>query len=186
MSAVFDGTGGTRYAEEGVPEEPVPVIEVDALTLLKSKVSESEDLEFEPTTVEIPGNVGIRLICSSDIEGNTLTKWQKAALPPNKRNSPKISPLLLDQLIYNTTILIETCTAVQVRNAAGEWNTITDGGGDVLNFKDKALLDVLGVVDPRAAVKKLFRGREASVSRAAQDVLTGAGWGEDGDDGDPR
>lgn len=182
---VFDGTGAPAadWKHEAFETPPPPV---NALDLLRTRVKEAEDLQFDPTVIEVPGDVGIRLICTSDIEGNTLTRWQRGALPSNKRNSPKISPLMMDQTHYSTTVLIETCTEVQVRGGDGEWTTIVNSDGDVLTFKDKALLDVLGSVDPRAAVKKLFAGREASVARAAQEVLTGAGWGEDGDDEDPR
>lgn len=186
MVTTFDGSsgGGAHYAS---PEEVEPVSAMNALDLLRGKVKEAEELQFDPTTIEVPGDVGIRLICSSDIAGGTITKWQRAALPPNKRNSPKLSPLLLDQTYYSATVLIETCVEVQVRNAANEWTVITDASGDVLGFKDRALLDVLGSIDPRHAVKRLFR-RDADIARAAQEVLAKAGWAddEDGDDDDPR
>lgn len=190
-TAAFDGTGGGAHyaANEPARYAPEPPVTVDALMLLKGRLADAEEaqeLKFQPTTIEVPGDVGIRLICSSNIEGNTLTKWQKSSLPPNKRNSPRVSPLMMDQMHYNSTIVIETCEEVQVRNAAGEWTTITDSAGEVLGFKDRALLDVLGAVDPRLALKKLFLDREADIARAAQDVLAKAGWGENDEDDDPR
>jgi hypothetical protein len=95
----------------------------------------------------------------------------------------------VDQSVFNSTVLINLCERVEVYNkASGQWRTVQDDEGRPLTFKDQALLRELRVIDPQAALKKLFP-RDPDLIRAGQLVLAKAGWAdedEDADDADPR
>lgn len=187
----FDGSTRHRATDQewtppGVAE-PEPVSPVDSLDLLRDQLAakrqETEEPEF--TVVEAPGGA-IRLRCSQDIESKQVTGWNRKALPPARRKAANISPLEVDQMVMNGYVLIDTCESVEVLNpSTKQWVAITDTEGNALTFKDKVLLQTLGVVDPLAAIKKLFP-RDPDLIRAGQDVLRGGGWGDpDAGDEDP-
>lgn len=180
----FDGS--TRHTDWTPPSEPDPmdgnVMPIDTLDLLREQIAAQEAESDRPTStiVDVPGGA-IRLVCTNDIPSKQISRWNSKALPVKRRKATQVSPLEIDQNVLNSSILIDTCQHIEVLRD-GQWVPITDTDGEFLGFRDQPLLRVFGAVDPAAAIKKLFP-RDADLIHAGQDVLRGAGWGdEDGDD----
>lgn len=182
----------TAQRHDAYPTEPemleTPGPGIDTLTMLGQAVA--EQTKAEPETVEIPG-IPLRLVCSTEIESKQLTNWQRRALPPQLRNASQVSPLMMDQSIFHTSVLVNTCQRVEVKARNGDtWQVITDTDGNVLTLKDKAVWAQLGALDSATAVKKMF-ARDSDLLRAGQQVLDAAGWtenrmfGTDEEDEDP-
>jgi hypothetical protein len=192
--STFDTTGGPHQFDEErrFEEDPLasgpdgidePVDEgLDTLDLLEQAAEQKAkaEAEIKPEVVDIPG-VGLRLLCETNIPSKRLTSWQRKALPPRLRNVSEVSPLAMDQAIFNSTVLVNTCTAVQVLRKGGQadneadWRTVTDTDGEVCTLASKPVWEKLKVLDSATAVKKLFP-RDAELLRAGQQVLDAAGW----------
>ncbi|NUT90862.1 MAG: hypothetical protein HOY78_02415 [Saccharothrix sp.] len=181
----FDGTGldgRTGALDQLQPTappyesygEPVQVAEFDSLALLREAVA--QQVEVQPVVVEAPGNVGVRLVCHTDVTSKQLQKWQRLALPPALRKSPNPPALAMDQLQLNVAVLSGTMLRVEVRDRqTGAWVSVQDRAGNELTFNDTALLEQFGALDTVTALKRLFV-QESEIVKAGQAVLAKAGW----------
>lgn len=191
MTTTFDGsTGGGAHAQD--ESWPLPDLGIDTLDLLRDRARqhEQEVAEDSTTFIDVPGkdgSAGIRLVCLNNIQSTQITKWQRKALPAQLRKSPQFSPLAIDQTVFHTTVLVETCERLEVRGPDDTWRPVTDGAGEILSLRDPALLRHLDVLDASLAIKKLFV-RDSDIARAGQRVLAASGWSESGgeDELDPR
>jgi hypothetical protein len=180
MSTFDASTGNTTLDEDdsaaGPPLETQEREGVGSLAALGAAAKQRTELA--PETVEVPG-VPIRLVCHPDISSKSLSNWQRRALPPKARNSSQISPFMMDQSIFHGAVLVNTCTAIEVKKAGSDdvWNTIASDQGEVLTLKDRAVWDQLGALDSASTIKRLFP-RDADLARAGQQVLDAAGWTE--------
>lgn len=188
--STFDTTGGP--ADRNDPDyeltrEPDGIDEpvddgLDTLDLLEEAAEQKakDEAEIKPEVVEVPG-IGLRLLCETNIPSKKLTSWQRKALPPRLRNTSEVSPLAMDQAVFNTAVLVNTCAAVQVLRKGGkadteaDWRTVTDTTGEVCTLLSKAVWEKLKALDSATAVKKLFP-RDSELLRAGQQVLDAAGW----------
>lgn len=164
-----------------VPEPADPMGGLDTLALLRDAVADTA--EIQPEVIEVPGNVGIRLVCSTDITFKQLQTWQRRSLSPAARKSGKFNSLDMDQLHLNVAVLVGTMLEIQVRdrNDPDTWHTIEDAREHrPLTFTDDAVLRQFGAIDTITALRALFGNREADIVKAGQQVLTAAGWTEDG------
>lgn len=181
MTSTFDATAGQPYpspqtlATPAVPAEPV----LDTLAMLGQAAA--QQVPIEPELVEVPGDVGIRLVCLPDIATKQLQGWQKRALPKHMRDSPNVSPLSMDSLVLAVATLVNTLIRVEVRDKQDRelWHPVLDPiDGRPLGFNDNALLAAFGAMDAVTALKKIFV-RESDVVRASRQVMNASGWGED-------
>lgn len=175
---MFDATTG--HDDEEVDTTPLEASEQSSGTgsLADLGKAAKQRTAIDPETVEVPG-VPIRLVCHPDISAKALSNWQRRALPPKARNSVQISPFMMDQSIFHAAVLVNTCTAIEVKKAGSddEWNTIAATGGEVLTLKDKAVWEQLGGLDSASTVKRLYP-RDSDLTKAGQQVLDAAGWTE--------
>lgn len=181
MTSTFDATTGQQGGEaEEIDDTPLEATEPQGGTgsLAQLGAAAKQRTALAPETVEIPG-VPIRLVCHPDISSKALSNWQRRSLPPKARNSTQISPFMMDQSVFHSAVLVNTCQAIEVKKAGSddEWNTITSDQGDVLTLKDRAVWEQLGALDSAGTVKRLFP-RDADLAKAGQQVLDAAGWTE--------
>lgn len=171
----------------GLPAGPPEPIEAfDPLESLREQLAERDEEEERTTPVLVPG-IGWRLQCAIDFDYPTYKEWQKAALPRKQRNGRRVNMLDLDQAALAVTVLVSTCEAIQYRDAAGNWHTMTDPDDSATTLESSALLSRFQVMDPRLFARKLF-GRDAPLVAAGMEVIQAAGWDEpDGGaaEGDP-
>lgn len=176
----FDGSTSRADQEEDVDTTPLeaPAESGGIGSLDQLGAAAQQRTALAPETVEVPG-VPIRLVCHPDISSKALSNWQRRALPPKARNSTQISPFMMDQSVFHSAVLVNTCTAIEVKRAGSddEWNTITSEGGEVLTLKDRAVWDQLKALDSAGTVKRLFP-RDSDLAKAGQQVLDAAGWTE--------
>lgn len=180
MTTVFDGsTQRDEYEHSDAPAvaAPEPELVVDSLSLLRGALAEHQaEAPPPPVVIDVPGG-RFRLHCTTEITSAEVTQWQRKSLPPKLRNSPKISPLHVNQRILNATILAETTVYMEVRRSSdGSWHTVEDARGQALTFSD-GLPQALGTLDAESALKMLFR-RDADLLAAGQQVLDAAGFGD--------
>lgn len=180
MTSTFDASTGPGDTAEEVDSTPLETPEPQAGTgsLAQLGAAAKQRTKIEPETVEVPG-VPIRLICHANISSKALSNWQRRALPPRARNSSQISPFMMDQSIFHASVLVNTCTAIEVKRAGSddEWNTIVSDQAEVLTLKDRAVWDQLGGLDSATTIKRLFP-RDSDLAKAGQQVLDAAGWTE--------
>lgn len=176
MTNTFHAATSSSSDEVAHSFEPDPV--VDSLALLRQATA--QQVPIEPTVVDAPGDVGIRLVCSSDVPSRSLQHWQRQALPKHMRDSGNPSPLSMSQLVLAVATIVNSMLRLEVRDARDRevWHTVTDGTGAPLGFNDTALLQTFGAMDTTTALRKIF-GRESDIIRASKQILTGSGWGED-------
>jgi hypothetical protein len=156
-------------------------------TLDLLRVVAAETVDTEPYVFENPLGT-LRFTCDTNIEQKSLTSWQRAALPPQARSKRGGVPDLsrLDPVVYFARAIAATCTMVEVRRRAdGEFTAIVDqSSGDLLTFKDPALLSALGGLDATSAVRNAMNGAEWAVQREGTVLLEKAGYIEGDGDGD--
>lgn len=185
------GMGGSNAAPQQYPPQPHqiappvappdPLDGSDTLALLRDAVA--EQVEIRPEIIEVPGNVGIRLVCSTDITFKQLQNWQRKSLPPHARKSGRFTTLDMDQLHLNVAVLVGTLLEIQVRDRRDPtvWHTIEDARDHrPLTFEDGEVLRQFGAIDTITALRRLFANRESEIVKAGQQVLGAAGWTEDG------
>jgi hypothetical protein len=192
---VFDGsTPGVTYGMEGSPAPapvaapaPAPVAApapemFDALDALREQM-DARDEEEQVAHVDVPG-LGWRLVCDLDFQFAQFKDWQKMALPPSQRGGRKVNMLDMDQAILMLNVLLGTCRGLEYRTRDGkEWRALLSrDGGEPLTLVSPELLDTFNVMDGQTLIRKLFRS-DAQLVKAGQQVVTEAGWNEDGDAG---
>lgn len=180
MTSTFDATAGHANPQQSMMSPATPVEPVlDTLAMLGQAAAQQVPIEEE--FVEVPGDVGIRLVCLPDISARQLQTWQQRALPKHMRNATNVSPLSMDSLVLAVATLVNTLLRVEVRDAKDRtlWHPVCDpADGRPLGFNDNALLATFGAMDAVTALKKIFV-RESDVVRASRQVMNASGWGED-------
>jgi hypothetical protein len=176
----FDGSTGHDDTAEETDSTPLeaPAEQHGIGSLAQLGEAAKQRTALAPETIEVPG-VPIRLVCHPDISAKALSNWQRRALPPKARNSAQISPFMMDQAVFHAAVLVNTCTAIEVKRvgADDEWNTIISDQGEVLTLKDRAVWEQLGALDSASTIKLLYP-RDADRAKAGQQVLDAAGWTE--------
>lgn len=187
----FDGsTGGGAHAAPGYlgsggydndfpppAAPPIPEPAYDAFEALREQLAERDDASERTTTVDIPG-LGWRLVCAIDFTYGQYKEWQKAALPRNQRNGRKVNVLDMDQAALSYFVLLNTCEGIEYQRSNGEWDPLTEAGGQPATLQSGMLMTKMNVMDPRLLVKKLF-GNDARLIRAGNEVIAAAGYIED-------
>jgi hypothetical protein len=147
-----------------------------ALDSLFNAVKEQEAQAVELFPVEVPG-LDVRLMCQIDFDGPTWEKWQKLAIPKEKRKRPQ--PTDLQQVVLMSLVLTETCDHLEYKTAAGEWLPFYNSQGEAQGLADEEFLAKFNQMTSRAMLKKLFI-RDAYILRAGTKVVNAAGYGEEG------
>jgi hypothetical protein len=180
MTSTFDATAGQPHLSPQAMMSPAVSAEpvLDTLAMLGQAAAQQVPIKEE--VVDVPGDVGIRLVCLPDISSRQLQTWQQRALPKHMRNSPNVSPLSMDSLVLAVATLVNTLLRVEVRDAKDRtlWHPVCDPtDGRPLGFNDNALLATFGAMDAVTALKKMFV-RESDVVRASKQVMDASGWGD--------
>lgn len=158
----------------------------DLGSMLDQLQDQLQSREIDNTVfVEVPG-MDLRFVCQVDFPYSQYAKWQKAALPPNKRNARKMNPFDLDQAIVAVFVLLGTCIGMEYRAGSGEWLPMMSASGPALLPTSTDFLSRFNQVDAKSFVRKLFGG-DAGVMRAADRVTRAAGWTDESaeDEDDP-
>lgn len=150
-------------------------------TLDALRAASEEVVEFEPYVFENPKRT-IRFTCDPNFEGNRITRWQNAALPPQARGKRGTPPDLskLVPTTYFALMVTDTCTMVEVRNRqTGEYDPVVDNAsGDLLTFNDHALLMAFGSPDKVMALKNAMNGADWAIQREGKELLDKSGFGD--------
>lgn len=173
MTPVDDEPVGRAVAYAEPAEEAF-----DSLALLRDAVADK--VEIEPITIPVP-NVGVRLVCGTDVTSRQLKKWQEGAVPLVKRKSGKYTESDVDPMHLAVATLVGTLLRIEVADPRnkGEWLPVIDSRtGEALSFSDMPVLKMFGAMDTVSALKRLF-GRDSGVVRAGRAVLRASGWSED-------
>jgi hypothetical protein len=180
----FDASTGQAANSVAIPDPLPPVEELPELgSMLDALQEQLEAREIDnTTTVEVPG-MDLRLVCQIDFPYALYAKWQKAALPSNKRNGRKLNPLDLDQAMVAVFVLLGTCTGMEYRATSGEWLPMTTPAGQGLTPNSTEFLARFNQVDAKVFIRKLY-GSDANLMRAADRVTSAAGWSDDAEDDD--
>jgi len=188
----FDGTTGGAGQPMALAAPAEDFGGLDTLALLKQAAAEQVAVAIKPLILTTPGG-RIRLVYLPDIPEKNLRRWQRAALPVEKRKDPNPSPLDMSQIVLSTAVLVNTVIRIEVRdkNDSDLWHAVEDKStGEPLRLDSRVVLDLFGSIDTQDALRKMF-GRESDQIRASGKVMTEAGWaGESGsvedDADDPR
>jgi len=181
-AAPYVDSGGydNDFPPPDAPSIPEPVF--DAFESLREQLDERDQEAERTVSVEIPG-VGWRLVCAIDFTYAQYKEWQKAALPKNQRNGRKVNPLDMDQAMLGYFVLLNTCEGIEYQRSDGEWEPLTETGGQSATLQSGMLMTKMNVMDPRLLVKRLFGG-DAKLIRAGSEVIVAAGYSDQEDDAD--
>lgn len=150
-------------------EVDVPVRTGGVFEEFLSDIQKDPDLP-ETIDLKVPGRNNFAVRYDTDLEMQQLDRWRKASTPNRKR------PNDIDSLLLAQHVLTGACVGI-VRN--GE--LVKSPSGETLDFRSEAVLSSLGVLDPHAAIKKLYT-KDAYIISASNDVIAAAGFGEEDDD----
>jgi hypothetical protein len=177
-----EGTPDPTVVRPDSPAEP-PAARISPLDQLVAEVQDRESEEDELLGVEVPG-LGVRLMCSTNIDGDDWQAWQRQSIPRAKRR--KAGALDLNQMTLMCLVLENQCEHLEYRTGDG-WAAMPGSGGEPLDLRSDELLRRFKQMDSTSLLRKLF-ARDADLLAAGQEVVDKAGWGDPdavGDDSDP-
>jgi hypothetical protein len=146
--------------EESVDENPG--------TILKALEAElKREVRLDPITLTVPNRPGMTIRFDTNIESGTIQMWRKQS--QNKSMADNF-----DGLKFSSLVIANKAEAVLYNSVVARTED-----GDELNFKNPALLSMLGATRALDAVRKLY-GADGHIFVAADEILRAAGYDSEG------
>lgn len=142
----------------------------DSKTILDALRSElKREVRNKPITLNVLGRDGMTIRFDTNIESGAIQMWRKQS--QNKSMADNFDGLKFSSLVIANKAECILYNGVEARTEDGE----------ELNFKNPAILDMLGVTKALDAVRKLY-GVDGHIFVAADEILRAAGYDSDSQD----
>jgi hypothetical protein len=141
------------------------------LEQLRSELGKPSNAVKE-VTLKVPSRDNLSVRFNTDLSLEQLDKWRIAARKNPKRDE-------IDILQFNLIVIVSQAKAIIFNGEVAR-----DEDEKELNFRSQELIEMLGALDAKGAVKVLY-DRDADILKIGNEILEAAGYGEEVDDTDP-
>lgn len=140
----------------------------DAKTILQAIEAElKHEVRNAPITLLVPGRPGMSIRFDTNIESGSLQAWRK-------QSQNKSMPDNFDGLKFASLLIANKAECILYNGVEAR-----TPDGDELNFKNPALLEMLGANRALEAVRKLY-GVDGHIFIAADEITKAAGYDSEG------